>query len=275
MVYGAGEMASGVALRLFRAGFRRLALLEVEKPMAVRRPVSFCEAVYDGRARVEDVEGEFAADAAAVSDIWRAGRIAVLVDPTHACRSTLAPEVVVDAILAKTNLGTRLDDAPLVVALGPGFTAGKDCRAVVETNRGHNLGRLIFSGSASPNTGIPGDLAGRTIERVLRAPCEGPVSSRLSIGDMVRAGEEVCRVGDAPVYTVIDGVLRGLVRPGLYASAGLKLGDVDPRGAKEYCATVSEKARALGGAVLEAVCGHFSGRLSGMAESPAASHNVQ
>ncbi len=263
LFYGAGEMASGVAARLFRAGFRNLVMLEVEQPLAVRRTVSFCEAVYDGRAAVEDLTSELAPNVAAVPGILRAGRIPVLVDPEHHSRRDLAPEVVVDAVLAKANLCTRPDDAPLVVALGPGFTAGKDCRVVVETNRGHDLGRLIFNGEAEPNTGIPGDIAGRSRERVLRAPCAGMVAQALPIGTMVRAGDEVCRVAGRPVRAAIDGMLRGMIREGLTVPAEIKIGDVDPRGEKAQFATISEKARALGGAVLEAVCAHFSGSLPG------------
>ncbi len=258
MIYGAGEMASGVAVRLFRAGFRRLVMLEVASPTAVRRPVSFCEAVHDGRVAVEGVEAGLAADTAAVPGVWAGGRIAVLTDPGHTSRAALAPEVVVDAILAKTNLGLQKDDAPLTVGLGPGFTAGKDCRVVVETQRGHNLGRLFFTGCAEPDTGIPGEIAGKTIERVLRAPVAGIVEAGLAVGTPVCAGDEICRVGGTPVRAGIDGMLRGLVRDGLPVTEGFKLGDVDPRGRREYCFTVSEKARALGGAVLEAVCAHFS-----------------
>jgi xanthine dehydrogenase accessory factor len=263
LFYGAGEMASGVAVRLFRAGFRNLIMLEVEQPLAVRRAVSFCEAVYDGRATVEDLESELAPDVAAVPGILRSGRIPVLVDPEHHSHRPLGPEVVVDAVLAKVNLCTRPDDAPLVVGLGPGFTAGRDCRVVVETNRGHDLGRLIFSGEAEPNTGVPGDIAGRSRERVLRAPCAGVVAGALPIGTLVRTGDEVCRVAGKPVRATIDGMLRGMIREGLSVPAEIKIGDVDPRGAKARFDTISEKSRALGGAVLEAVCAHFSGSLPG------------
>ncbi len=257
MIYGAGEMASGVAVRLFRAGFRRLVMLETANPTCVRRPVSFCEAVPDGRALVEDIAADLAPNSTSIPGIWNAGRIAVLVDPDHHSRAALAPDVVVDAILAKTNLGTGPDDAPLVIALGPGFSAGRDCDVVVETNRGHNLGRLIYEGEAEPNTGVPGDIAGRTLERVLRAPRAGLVGDCLPIGSRIQAGDVTCRVAGTPVHAAINGVLRGMIRAGLHVPEGLKLGDVDPRGREEYCLTVSEKARALGGSVLEAICAHF------------------
>jgi xanthine dehydrogenase accessory factor len=184
---------------------------------------------------------------------WKNGMIAIRVDPRGDAVRSVQPEVFIDATVAKRNLGIAITDAPLVIALGPGFTAGKDCHLVVETNRGHNLGRLITSGEAEPNTGIPGNIGGFTTERVLRAPADGPFTARKKIGDRVAKGEVVGRVGTETVTAPIDGILRGLIRPGIKVTTGLKIGDVDPRGDATYCHTVSEKARALGGAVLEAI----------------------
>lgn len=259
VIKGAGEMASGVAVRLYRAGFRRLAMLEVAAPLAVRRAVSFCEAVRDGGQQVEGIAAVRVADPAMLEGVWQEGRIAVAVDPDWTWLQFVRPSVSIDAILAKRNLGTTMDEAPLVVALGPGFEAGRDAHWVVETQRGHNLGRLLAEGYAEANTGIPGNIGGFTRERVLRAPADGVVENVLAIGDMVRAGETVCTVGGTPVVSQIDGVVRGLIRTGIRVPKDIKIGDVDPRGEKAYCYTVSEKARALGGSVLEAICAHFFG----------------
>ncbi|TSK06007.1 MAG: EF2563 family selenium-dependent molybdenum hydroxylase system protein [Geobacter sp.] len=253
VIRGAGEQASGIACRLYRANVRRILMLETEFPLAVRRLVSFCEAVHDGDMTVEGitaVRGERVED---VTGIWDAGKIAVLVDPAAHSLSHVRPDLLLDATLAKRNLGTSLSDAPLVIGLGPGFTAGADCHLVVETNRGHELGRVIRSGAAEPDTGIPGAIGGYTSERVLRAPVAGRFESSRSIGELVAAGEPIGRFGGVEVRSAIDGVLRGMIRPGAFVKAGVKIGDVDPRGRGEYCATVSEKARALGGAVLEAL----------------------
>lgn len=253
VIRGAGEQASGIACRLYRANFRRILMLETGFPLAVRRLVSFCEAVHEREMTVEGVRGVRADRVEDVAAIWSAGSIALLVDPEAASVARLQPDLLLDATLAKRNLGTSLADAPLVIGLGPGFTAGVDCHLVVETNRGHDLGRVIGSGQAEPDTGIPGAIGGYTGERVLRAPVAGRFQSDRSIGDLVLAGEPVGRVGEVEVRAAIDGVLRGMIRPGAQVKAGLKIGDVDPRARKEYCATVSEKARALGGAVLEAL----------------------
>ncbi len=254
VVKGAGEMASGVAVRLYRAGIRRILMLEIPEPLAVRRLVSFCEAIYDGRQSVEGVEASLVRSPSEVPGILEAGAVAVAVDPQWEMIRLLKPDVVVDATLAKRNLGTHMREAPLVLALGPGFTAGQDAHCVVETQRGHDLGRIYLEGSAAPNTGVPGNIGGYTVERVLRAPCAGMVEQLVDLGALIKAGDLVGKVGSEPVFTAIDGVLRGFIRPGLHVPAGIKLGDVDPRGKPEYCRTVSEKARALGGAVLEVFC---------------------
>ena len=251
-VKGGGDIATGVAWRLHQCGFKVL-ITEIREPMAVRRKVSFCEAVYDGRAVVEGVEAALIEKAEDVPPLWDQGKIPVLVDPDCEIRHTIRPDVVVDAILAKRNKGTSIDDAPLVIALGPGFEAGKDAHFVVETNRGHNLGRLIISGTAEPNTGIPGPVQGFTTERVLRAPVDGEWKNNLDIGDAVKKGDVVGSVNRVALEAQIDGVIRGLIRSGVDVRKGLKLGDIDPRGNREFCFTISEKSRALGGTVLEAI----------------------
>ena len=251
-IKGGGDIASGIAWRLHHCGFMVL-ITEIPKPMAVRRKVAFCEAVYDGHAEVEGVEALLISDAEDSSKVWAQGKMPLLIDPEFERAKTVRPEVVIDAILAKRNTGTSIDDASLVIALGPGFEAGKDSHFVVETNRGHNLGRLLTEGSAEPNTGVPGPVAGISSDRVLRAPCKGLWQSEAEIGDMVKKGDTVGSVDGQPVETLIDGVLRGLIRPGIPVKEGLKIGDIDPRGVKEYCYTISEKALAISGGVLEGI----------------------
>lgn len=255
LLRGGGDIATGTAWRLHRSGFK-VVITEIEQPMAVRRTVSFCEAVYDGNTRVEGVEAQLARKTDDPVSIWAGGKIPVLVDPAAESKHTLKPHVLVDAILAKENLGTAMTDAPLVIGLGPGFEAGKDVHFVVETNRGHNLGRLLTTGSAEPNTGIPGPVQGLTTERVLRAPTDGPWESHLDIGDRVEAGDEAGSVSGMAVTAEIGGVIRGLIRPGIYVSKGLKIGDIDPRGRRDYCDTISEKALAISGGVLEGILWH-------------------
>lgn len=254
IIKGGGEMGSGVAAVLFQAGIRRILLLEIPKPLAVRRAVSFCEAVYERKLSVEGITARLASSPVEIEHAWMNGEIAVAVDPDWKLVPVMQPRVLIDATLAKRNLGTRLGEAPLVIALGPGFTAGQDAHLVIETQRGHNLGRIYRQGSAEPNTGIPGAIEGYTVERVLRAPRAGVVQAVKCIGDMLKAGETVCLVDGYPVNSAIDGVLRGIIRSGLPVEKGLKLGDVDPRGRAELCYSISEKARALGGAALNAVC---------------------
>ncbi len=258
MIKGAGEMATGTACRLHSAGFNRILMTEVEFPLAVRRMVSFSEAVHDRSQVVEGIKAIRADSFQEASAVWANRVIPVLVDPDARCREQFEPDVVVDAILAKENLGTTIRDAALVIGLGPGFSAGSDVHCVIETNRGHNLGRLIMKGPASPNTGVPGDIAGQTATRVLRAPTDGAFRSDLSIGVMVERGRVVAHVDGAEVRAGLDGVLRGLIRPGTRVWTGLKIGDVDPRGDPSYCHTISEKARAIGGSVLEAILMKFN-----------------
>ncbi len=257
LIRGAGEMASGIAHRLFRSHLR-VAMTEIREPVAVRRKVSFCEAVWDGECEVEGVRARRADSPDAIDAILGDGLIPVVVDPDLQTLETWHPHVLIDAILAKRNLGTQRDMAELVIGFGPGFTAGQDVDVVVETNRGHDLGRLIFEGAAEPNTGVPGATLGFTVERVLRAPCDGVFRPRVDIGDAVEPGQVVAEVEGEPVRAQIAGVVRGLLRPGLRVRKGLKAGDVDPRGERRYCFTISEKARALGGSALEAILMWFN-----------------
>jgi xanthine dehydrogenase accessory factor len=251
VIKGAGDLASGVALRLYRAGFRVI-MTEIAEPTPVRRTVAFAEAVYDGSATVEDAEAILVSGPEEALAAVDGGRLAVMVDPEASVVGALNPPLVVDAIIAKRNLGTRKDDAAAVVALGPGFTAGVDCHAVIETMRGHTLGRVLYEGRAIPNTGIPGEIGGKGAERVIRAPRAGVFQATHAIGDQVEAGEIVGHVEDEPVRALIGGVLRGLLRSGTSVTPGFKTGDVDPRAAREHCFTASDKALAVAGGVLEA-----------------------
>jgi xanthine dehydrogenase accessory factor len=252
LIKGAGDMASGVAWRLHRAGFP-IVMTELPRPLAVRRAVCFAEAVFAGETTVEGVVARRVPDGAAARAGLNRGVIPILVDPEARCREELAPAILVDGIMAKVNLGTRLDDAPLVIALGPGFTAGVDCHAVIETNRGHNLGRVIWQGSAQADTKIPSEVAGYSATRVLRAPADGYVFPHHAIGDRIAPGEIVAEVSGQPVVAPFAGVLRGLIHPDVSVTAGLKIGDLDPRARVEHCFTISEKSLAVGGGVLEAV----------------------
>ncbi|MGC8659356.1 MAG: selenium-dependent molybdenum cofactor biosynthesis protein YqeB [Desulfomonilaceae bacterium] len=253
VIRGAGEMATGCACRLYNSGFYRIVMTEIEEPLAVRRAVSLCEAVYEKSWTVEGVQAQLVDKLEQIYELWERKTIPVMVDPPVSCLSDLKSDVLIDAILAKKNTGISMASAPLVIALGPGFLAGKDAHYVIETARGHQLGRLILDGYSIPNTGIPGEIAGQSVLRVLRAPMEGIFLSDLTIGTLVEEGEVVGHVCDEPVTTRLSGVLRGLIRPGIYVTPNLKIGDVDPRGDSSYCTTISEKARAIGGSVLEAI----------------------
>lgn len=251
LIRGAGDLATGVAVRLYRCGFQ-VVMTELPQPLAVRRTVAFAQAVYDGAMIVEDIPARLV-DAGDVHATLGDGVVPVVLDPHGWAIGALLPEVVVDARMAKRNLGTTLDDAPLVVALGPGFVAGQDCHAVVETNRGHDLGRVIWAGSAEPDTGVPGRLGGADAARVLRAPADGVLTAVRDIGEVIRAGEVVAIVGDTEVTAGIDGVLRGMLHDGLWVAAGTKLGDIDPRAERSHVHSVSDKSRAIAGGVLEAI----------------------
>ena len=251
-VRGAGDIATGVAFRLHKSGFS-VVMSDLPQPTSIRRTICFSEAIIRGEARVEDITARFAANAEEAKKILAKGDVAVLSDPTGEIARKLHPIAVIDAILAKRNLGTKIDDAPIVVGIGPGFTAGEDCHAVVETARGHTLGRVYYSGSALPDTGIPGNIAGFSLERLLRAPRAGAFRGVKQIGDVVEAGEICAYVEDEPVVSRIRGVLRGLLPNGIEVYEGMKSGDVDPRCELSHCFTVSDKALAVGGGALEAL----------------------
>ena len=252
MIKGAGDIASGIALRLWRAGIN-VVMTDLPKPSSIRRTVCFSEAVYRGGTKVEEVHARLAADAADALRLLEENILPVIVDPKAESAKELHPDVIVDAILAKENLGTAITDAPGVVGVGPGFTAGTDCHAVVETMRGHTLGRVIYSGSTLPNTNIPGLIGGFAGERVLRAPCDGIFTAVHRIGDTVEEGETIGFVEGQPMKCTISGVLRGVLDNGVPVKKGMKSGDVDPRCKPEYCTTISDKALAVGGGVVEAV----------------------
>ncbi len=258
LIRGAGDIASGIALRLRRAGIQ-VAMTETAAPTAIRRTVCFSEAVTRGETAVEELCARRAGSAAEARALLETGVIPVLVDPACACREELHPDALVDAILAKRNTGTAITDAPIVVGVGPGFTAGVNCRAVVETMRGHTLGRALYEGSALPNTAVPGLIGGFAGERVLRAPADGIFTGCRRIGDIVSAGDVVGHAAGEPMACTIGGVLRGLLADGIHVRRGMKAGDVDPRGDPSFCFTCSDKALAVGGGVLEAIL-HFSSR---------------
>jgi len=253
LIKGAGEMASACAWRLHRANIQRICMTELAMPLCVRRQVAFCPALEEGSAAVEGVEALAAGSASAIESAWTQGKIAVVEAGVWTGIRGVSPDVIVDAILAKRNTGTAIGDAPLVVALDPGFEAGRDCHMVIETDRGHDLGRIVTEGAAVPNTGVPGTIAGVSAERVVRAPASGVFHTRHAIGDVVEAGEVLGDVDGVEVVAGVAGVVRGLIRDGTTVGAGLKLGDVDPRANPDHCATISDKARAIAGSVLEAV----------------------
>ena len=290
---GAGDLATGIIHRLHRAGHRVIAL-ETDYPAAIRRQVSFCEAVYDGSAAVEGVTARLVPaladaetdtetysgisdtpaahvasekwDRSAIEAVLEAREVPLLIDPKGESIALLKPDVVVDAIIAKKNLGTTIDMAPLVIGVGPGFTAGNDVHLVIESMRGHNLARIITDGMAQPNTGVPGNIAGFTSERVIHAPAAGYIHDVRKIGDIVQKGDEIARIYPdkgsydnklseyVPVNATITGIIRGLIREGYYFREGFKIADIDPReGELSNCFTISDKARSIAGSVLEAV----------------------
>jgi len=249
VVRGAGDLATGCIVRLVLSGFRVVAL-ETAAPSAIRRTVSLSEAIYDGE---KSVEGVRAFRCESLPRSWAPREVPILVDPECRALAGLAPVALVDAIVAKRNLGTRIDMAAVVVALGPGFEAGQDAHAVVETNRGHDLGRVLLSGRAEPNTGVPGLVAGQGEGRVVHAPVGGVAEPLCGIGDTVEAETPLLSIGGTVLRSAIAGVVRGMIRPGLEVPAGLKVADVDPRTARGSCFTVSDKARAVAGGVLEAI----------------------
>lgn len=259
IVRGAGDLATGTIIRLHNAGYDCIAL-EIPNPTVIRRTVSFADVVYEGTKVVEGVECKLAKDIDEALDILKTGSVPLLIDPKGETIENLKPGVVVDAIIAKKNLGTCVNMAPFVVAMGPGFTAGVDADVVVETMRGHKLGRLIYEGRAMENTGTPGLIGGKGKERVIHSSTSGVFRGVKEIGDLVEEGDIVAYVGDEPQKTTISGRLRGLLHDGLSVPEHFKIADVDPRGAETDHTTVSDKARALGGAVLEAIDNALSGK---------------
>ena len=257
IVRGGGDLATGTIYKLKKCGFPVL-ILEVEKPTAIRRNVAFSEAVYQGSQQVEDMMCFRADNLEEAEHFLEEGKLAVLVDPTGESITQLKPMAVVDAILAKKNLGTHMDMAPITVGLGPGFEAGKDVTAVIETKRGHNLGRVLWEGCAAPNTGVPGLIAGYGKERVIHSPADGILRCVKKITDLVKKDEVIAYIetpeGDVPVHATLDGLLRGLLRSGAKVKKGLKMADIDPR-EEEYnnCFTISDKARCIAGGVVEAI----------------------
>ena len=257
IVRGGGDLATGTIYKLKKSGFPVL-ILEIENPSAIRRNVAFSEAVYQGCQTVEDITCYLANSLEQAEEYLQEDKLTMLVDPSGEAITKLEPLAVVDAILAKRNLGTSKDMAPITVALGPGFTAGEDTDAVIETKRGHNLGRVIWNGSAAPNTGVPGLIGGYGKERVMHSPTKGILRNVKKITDTVTKGDVIALIeteeGNVPVEATLDGILRGLIRDGYPVTKGFKVADIDPR-VEEYnnCFTISDKARCIAGGVLEAI----------------------
>lgn len=252
IVRGAGDIATGIAHRLHKCGFRMI-MTEIERPLVVRRFAAFANAVLEGESEIEGIKAVKARCIEDVYEIWDKDNIPVLCDSECKVLERIKPLAVVDAILAKRNIGTHRGMAPITVGVGPGFEAGVDVDVVVETKRGHDLGKVLYKGTTEADTGIPGNIMGYSQERLLRASSNGIISNVLEIGDIVKQGEVVAYVSGEPVKSHIDGVLRGLIADKTEVQKGLKIGDVDPRGIKEYCFTISDKSRAVAGGVLEAI----------------------
>ena len=264
IVRGGGDIATGTIYKLYKCGFRVL-VLEVQYPSAIRRNVAFSEAVYEGKQQVEDVTCYLAADIGEAVRMMKSGKLVMLVDQKGESIERLKPLAVVDAILAKKNLGTKKEMAEIVIGLGPGFTAGMqeeaDVHAVIETMRGHSLGRVIYEGTAIANTGIPAVVGGYGKERVIKSPAKGILRNRKQIADIVKKGDVVAVIQkendpatEIPVLASIDGILRGMIRDGYPVTEGFKIADIDPRiGELENCFTISDKARCIAGGVVEAI----------------------
>lgn len=252
LIKGAGDLATGVAYRLKKCGFD-IVMTEISHPTTVRRTVAFSQAVYDKNVEVEGIKAILTSGIGEVKEVIKQGNIPVIIDEKTEIIRELKPDVMVDAIIAKENLGTYINDAPIVIALGPGFTAGVDCHYVIETQRGHYLGKVIYKGSAISNTGVPGDIGGYTKERIIRATADGKISPTVNIGDYVKKGDVVAYAGDTPIFAEISGIVRGMLQKDIKVFKGMKSGDIDPRCEKEHCFTISDKARSIGGGVLEAI----------------------
>ncbi len=257
LIRGAGEFASGVAHRLFRCHFPVI-MTELPWPRVIRRKVSFAEAIFSGRACVEGVEA-ICTSGEGISKVLAEKKIPILIDQEAEVRKQVLPEIFIDAAMAKRNLGTEISFAPLVITLGPGFKVGQDAHCIVETNRGHHLGRILEQGQADENTGIPGTIAGVSEKRVVRAPCAGYFRPFSSIGEMIEKNQKIGEVNGVDVLSPLSGIIRGLIYPGYPCSKGMKIGDVDPRGKREFCYQISDKARTISGSVLEIVLRHFKG----------------
>ena len=256
-IKGAGDLASGIALRLWRCGYRVI-FSELPVPLCIRRTIAFSSAVFDGSAKVENAEGILIQSAAEAESIWKENKLPVIVDETAEKILSLHPDVLIDARIMKTwRDDTQLTDAPLVIGLGPGFTAGENVHCVIETNRGHNLGRVFWAGSAEPNTGVPGTIKGEGIRRVVKAPCAGVFEPTVEIGDSVEEGDLIARINGTEIRAQLTGIVRGIIYPGITVQEKLKIMDIDPRGKREHCFTVSDKATTLGGGVLEAILTKF------------------
>ena len=253
LIKGAGDLATGIGWRLKKVGYR-VWMTDLTIPTAVRRTVSFSRAIYEGEAEVEHITARCVHNMTEAEQAEADGMIPVFVDPEAKIKDFFQPDVVVDAIIAKKNLGTGIEDAGLVIGVGPGFTAGIDCHYVIETKRGHYLGKVIDQGSAIPNTGIPGNVGGYTVERIIRAQADGEFKPIAAIGDYVKAGDIVAYSGGVPVCGAISGIVRGMLQEGVTVYKGMKAGDIDARCERDHCFTISDKARAIGGGVLEAVC---------------------
>jgi xanthine dehydrogenase accessory factor len=258
LIRGGGEIASGIAHRLHQCHMRIL-ITETEVPTAVRRTLAFAEAVYEGAQTVEGVKALRVDSLKQAFAVWKSGDIAVIVDPEAESREEIRPTVLIDAIMAKKNHNTTIADAPLVIGVGPGFTAGIDVHAVIESNRGYHLGRVLWEGQAEADTGVPAPVAGHTEARVLRVPRSGRFRALKSIGDTVHQDEIVAEVDGEPIRAQISGRLRGLLRDGIPVPRALKAGDIDPRGESGYCYLISDKARAIAGGALEAILHSLNG----------------
>lgn len=252
LIKGAGDLATGVAYRLKKCGFN-IVMTEIDKPTTVRRTVAFSQAVYDGSIEVEGIKAILVNNKEEIKNVLSNGDIPIIIDKEANIINELKPKVVVDAIIAKKNYGTSINDAPIVIALGPGFEASVDCHCVIETQRGHYLGKCIYEGCAIPNTGIPGNIGGFTKERIIRATADGHITPIKKIGDYVKANEVVAYIDSFEVKADIDGTIRGMLQEGIEVYKGMKSGDIDPRCEKDHCFTISDKARSIGGGVLEAI----------------------
>jgi xanthine dehydrogenase accessory factor len=257
LIRGGGEVASGVAHHLACAQYR-VCLIEAPQPLAVSRGVAFSEAIYDGKKEIEGIVARHVTSFPGITKAWQEGEIAIIVDPEASIRSTLNPEVLVDAIMAKRNQGTRINDAPLVIGLGPGFKVGKDVHMVVETNNSQNLGKVILKGEAEKDTGVPIAISGLTSERVLHSPKDGLFETDKKIGDSAAAGEEIASVGGQPVKAEIGGVIRALLRPGTEVVKGTKLGEIDPSGNRDAAFAIRERIRAIAEGVLAAIAMRYN-----------------